>query len=68
MKKKITLALAASIFTLALAANPHTALAVHKLGPPANWRLPTPPPPPPPPTSEAVVMGILGALYSVVFS
>jgi hypothetical protein len=42
MKKSMTLALAASIFTLALAANPHT--------------------------SEVVVMGILGDLYSVVFS
>jgi hypothetical protein len=67
MKKKITLALAASIFTLALAANPHTALAMHKLGPIHPEGVP-PPPPPPPHTSEVVVMGILGALYSVVFS
>ena len=65
MKKKITLALAASIFTLALAANPHPALAVHKLGPPSWRRLPPPPPPPPPPPSEAVVIGILGVLYSM---
>jgi hypothetical protein len=67
MKKKITLALAASIFTLALAANAHTALAMHKLGPTGSWVPPPPPPPPPPPTKQAVVMGILGDLYSEVF-
>ena len=39
MKSKMTLILAASAFTLALAANPHSALAAKKS-----------PPPPPPPT------------------
>ena len=66
MKKTITLALAASIFMLALAANPHTASASTLF---FKWHYPgqTPPPPPPPLTRAAVVMGILGALYSVVF-
>jgi hypothetical protein len=41
MKSKMTLILAASAFTLALAANPHSALAAKKS---------PPPPPPPPPT------------------
>jgi hypothetical protein len=65
MKKTITLALAASIFMLALAANPHTASASTLF---FKWHFPgQAPPTPPPPTRAAVVMRILGALYSVVF-
>jgi len=67
MKSKITLALAFSMLTLALAANPHGALAIH-MGPIVKDRpTPLPPPPPPPPPRPADISTLVGAIYSVLF-
>jgi hypothetical protein len=55
MKKKLTLALAASIFTLALAAIPHTALAAGRL----RYSIGGGMPPPPPPPVEASIAGMV---------
>jgi hypothetical protein len=67
MKRKITLALSFSMLTLALAANPYSALAIHK-GPDVKIN-PTapPPPPPPPPSGSKAVSALFGAIYAVLF-